>query len=117
MSIELHRLATCDDTDWPVWKRIYIDCFPESERMSEGYFLRVFEEADPAKHALTIRRDGAPVGMAYYEEETEAHAAYLWYLAIDSEHQGQGLGSKVYEELARQFASRFDLLIFEVEIP
>src|ERR1044071_7893164 len=117
MTIEFHEINSTLDPDWPDWKRIYLDSFPVSERMSEAYFLEVFDAKDPTKHVLSIRVDDEPIGIVYYEEVSEARAVYLWYLAIDRAKRGGGVGSGVYRELNRRLSSQFDLLAFEVEIP
>jgi Acetyltransferase (GNAT) family len=115
--MELHEVTAASDADWSTWKRIYLDSFPAAERMSEAYFGAVFAAKDPCKHVLSIRMDGNPIGIAYYEDIAIAQSAYLWYLAIDQTRRGGGIGSMVYKELCRSLSDRFDLMVFEVEIP
>jgi ribosomal protein S18 acetylase RimI-like enzyme len=119
-----HEIASTSDPDWEAWKAIYADSFPEAERMSEDYFLRVFTQkaqgGDRNKHALSMRTgtEGRVLGMAYYEIVDSVATAYLWYLAIRYDYRGQGLGSRAYSELCRRMTEdRLDLLLFEVEIP
>jgi GNAT superfamily N-acetyltransferase len=123
-SIVFHEIDSASDPTWPDWMAIYVDSFPEAERMSEDYFLAAFRaraEGVPGnKHALSVLGgpDRDTVGIVYYEVTPALSTAYLWYLAIHRDHRGSGLGSEAYRELCGRLThDGLDLLVFEVEIP
>jgi GNAT superfamily N-acetyltransferase len=120
------RSPSGEDWRWSAWKRMYYDSFPENERMSERYFLRMFDEkangeADDKHLLIMIEGQGAetkPVGMAYYELERELSIGFLWYLAIRQGIRNKGYGTAFYSELVRRMRDNgTKLLVFEVEIP
>jgi GNAT superfamily N-acetyltransferase len=117
----------CEDSwQWSAWKRIYYDSFPENERMSERYFLQMFEEKARGeghdKHMLIMLESQetgtVPVGMSYHEFDRELGVGFLWYLAIQRESRNKGYGTAFYAELIKRAKSDgARLLAFEVEIP
>jgi len=120
------RSPSGGDWQWRAWKRMYYDSFPDNERMSEQYFLRMFSEKanreTDDKHVLIMcEGQGAgtkPVGMAYYELERDLSIAFLWYLAIHQGIRNKGYGTAFYTELVTRMRNDgAKLLVFEVEVP
>lgn len=126
MTLCYEEINFSDDPRWTVWKQIYYDSFPENERMSEDFFLRVFNQkvsgAAEDKHVLIMSKvletRTNPIGMAYYEFECDLRIAYLIFLATQRGHRNKRYGTAFYAELVKRMKNEgAKLLIFEVEMP
>jgi hypothetical protein len=124
-NVIIREIDSVQDPAWEGWKSIYYDSFPENERMTEAYLLRVLEKkaagSAPDSHMLAMlpRNEREHVtGLAYYEADQELRAGFLWYLAMRQGHRSRGYGAIFYSDLLRRLkAGDATILLFEVEIP
>jgi GNAT superfamily N-acetyltransferase len=115
-----HRIVSSTDPKWQEWKAIYDSSFPPNEKMSDNFFVEIFQNGDTNQHilAVTLLDIDEVVAIGHFEVATEFKAAYLWYIATQSEQRSQGIGRLLYHEICKQIASEGgEVMFIEVEIP
>lgn len=60
---------------------------------------------DAGNELLVAERDGEAVGMGAFHREDDATAEVTW-MRVDPDHQRQGVGQAVYDELERRARER-----------
>lgn len=122
-SLSFHEITDVRDDQLLPWLDLYETSFPASERILVSAILQQLKEKMQGKaqrmHVLAANNlAGELVGLSMFNSEPERAAAFLWYMAVVKDRRGQGIGSRIYQEVLR----RADIppsgaLIFEVEIP
>jgi GNAT superfamily N-acetyltransferase len=109
-----------DDPWLPEWLNQYELTFPPEERFLAGELVRLLQ--DPARclrhHWLALIAAGQSLaGLALWQSLPEIGTAYLWYLAVQPQLRGSGLGAGLYQSILGCALQTHRLLIFEVELP
>lgn len=122
--LEYCRIVSAGDALWPHWLALYLDAFPEAERMSEGYFLALFSggaaKAGSPVVAVLKPRETSPVGLYHYvvQETDSGLAAWLYYIAVRADERSAGIGRRMMQRIESECReARVALLVWEVEIP
>ena len=121
--LRIIEITSLNDDLLPAWLDLYETAFPANERVLVSTFFRMLktrrDEQDRSHHILSaVDGAGKPVGMVCYELQPVIHAAVLWYIAVDSQARGQGMGSWLYQQVMRRAGpGRFAAWVFEVERP
>jgi len=105
------------------WLRLWETAFPPVERILVSDLLKVLK--DKARglsvydHLIAaLDESGKFVGLIQYEIWPEISLALFWYLAVDPDIRGRGLGAKCYAEVKRRAKEAgAKALLFEVELP
>jgi GNAT superfamily N-acetyltransferase len=100
-------------------RAIHDEAFPQDERQySMGYMLERSGQADSLLRIIEL--DQRPVGYAYLELAPQGAAAFLWYVAVDSEVRGRGIGRAAIEDtlaMLRREHPNLRYALFEVGRP
>jgi ribosomal protein S18 acetylase RimI-like enzyme len=92
------RGAALDDESIATLRRIHDDAFPPGERQYDVRFML----DNAGRHGfqlLLLTEPGGPTsahrvaGYVFLQARPELEIAYLWYLAVDRQRRGNGLGS------------------------
>lgn len=99
---------------------LYELTFPPEERFLVGELVRLWQ--DPARrplhHWLALIESGQRLaGLGLWQSLPESSTAYLWYLAVQPELRGGGLGAALYQSILHSALESHRLLVFEVEMP
>ncbi len=92
-------------------KRIYIDSFPESERMD---FEDVENLKAPNSRLLGVFKEGKLIGFSYVS--VSGKYAYIIYLAIDKNERNKNYGSQVLKKIDDLFKNKTKVLCVEKPI-
>lgn len=90
-------------------RKLFLDAFPKSERPSYAYMKRagINHEID-----LNIVLDGDDfIGLAFVVKAPSFY--YLFFLAIVSEHRGEGYGHKVLSLIKERYGDKPIMLLAE----
>ena len=104
------------------WLDLYEISFPPEEKVFVSYFLALLKDKAKGLRAdsymtAAVDGDGALVGLMRFDANIE-QTAYLWYLAVHPDMQGQGVGSFCHDEvLQRSREAGARAAVMEVEIP
>jgi GNAT superfamily N-acetyltransferase len=73
----------------------------------------------PGRHELVVQElAGRPVGVGFWGVEPDARLGLLWYLAVDGQVRGRGLGSKLMTHLRQRWdTADIDAVLAEVHDP
>lgn len=106
-------------------KDLYERSFPEEERNGFDEMIAALggpPEADGRPRLIIAVRDDALLGLSFFKYYREAEIGYLWYICVDLETRGSGIGTKLYQDsvaaliqAARESGGRIKGIIFEVE--
>lgn len=110
--MEIKMLDRLDDRLWPEARQLYLEAFPE------GKPVRIIENTFAKGVGLLFAalRDGRVDAMALAGPLREANAMLIDYIAVRPELRGQGLGTKLVEEIVRTAREQgYDGLILEAE--
>jgi GNAT superfamily N-acetyltransferase len=78
-------------------RRIHEEAFsPDERQYSMDYMLERSGQADSMLRIIEL--DERPVGYAYLELAPRLASAFLWYVAIDAELRGRGIGRTTIED-------------------
>ncbi len=109
------------------WLCLYELTFPPEERLLAGELVRLLQNPESCQtHTMLALMDGEQslAGLGLWQSLPRLSTAYLWYLAIQPGLRSGGLGSALYQAIARgalhprnSRVAQHHLLIFEVEMP
>lgn len=108
------------DPRLPDWLCLYELTFPPEERLLAGELVRILQKPASCQthHMLAlVETEQGLAGLGLWQSQPQLSTAYLWYLAVQPSLRGGGLGSALYQAIARGALAQHRLLIFEVEIP
>ena len=124
MPIEIHQITTGSEELMAKIGSLYEKSFPQEELRP---FERIREElVSPNGDRLTrliaaVDGDGVP-GISIFALFPEASLGYLWYLCVDPNTRGSGIGGRLYRESldllsrdANDLGKGLKGMIFEVE--
>lgn len=120
--LEFHEIELVNDPLLVPWLELYETAFPPEERILVSSFLAVLHEKAngnyPDSHMQAVTDDERFVALLRYDLVKERGAAYLWYIAVQPDTRGGGIGSACFSEVVR-LATEAGLpaVVFEVEIP
>lgn len=120
-----HEIITLEDALYDDYLDLYQQSFPLDEQVlvsdhNRALRQRMRRESSDQHLLAMLDEDGALVGMARYELETDCGAAVLWYVAVQEESRGKGAGTILYREIVRRVAEEMpdvSALVYEVEKP
>lgn len=118
-----YRLIEIDglgDPWLPDWLRLYELSFPPEERLLAGELVGLLQNPASCQthHLLAlVEAEQGLSGLGLWQSRLELSTAYLWYLAIQADIRGGGLGSALYQTIVASALAQHHLLIFEVELP
>jgi len=106
-------------------KDLYERSFPPEERNGFDEMIASLggpPEADGRPRLIIAVRDDALLGLSFFKYYSEPEFGYLWYICVDLETRGSGVGTKLYQDsvaaltqAARESGRRIKGMIFEVE--
>lgn len=123
--ITFSEITSFDDVLYDDWLDLYQESFPVNEQMLVSAFNRILRgkmagEASGDHLAAVLDEENRFAAMAYFEQMPQSEAAALWYLAVDPDRRGQGLGAAVYAELRSLLQAGqpgIRALLYEVQDP
>jgi len=129
--LTIRPIVSTNDPAWPKWYEIYTYSFPPDERVTETYFLNVFEKMLSGEEvfeqvlvmeeqpASITSRDAQVVAIAFIEQVPSRGLCFLWYLATSTAVRNQGHGTGLYHWIIDQFKANKKLkqMLFEVDMP
>jgi GNAT superfamily N-acetyltransferase len=123
--ITFSAITSFDDELFDNWLDLYQQSFPVNEQMLVSSFNRILRgkangESQNDHLVACLDTSGAFAAMAYYEQMPQSEAAALWYLAVDPERRGQGLGAAIYAALRSRLLAEqpgIRALLYEVQDP
>ena len=108
MNIRLVNI-TRDGTHIEDIKRLYLSAFPEDERAP---FRRLIKNARKRNINFFACMDGDEwVGFVYVINRRDL--SYIFYLAVDEQKRGQGLGTAILKAVLKKYAGRRVFLAIE----
>jgi len=121
-TLTLRKIDCLDDPNLYAWLDLYESSFPPEQRVPVSVHLRTIQSRMQADEnqawCISADCDGQFVGMAQVAWFPEEQTAYLGYLAVRPDLQGQGLGSLLYHRLLDDLSAyQARLLLFDVECP
>ncbi len=105
------------------WLDLYETAFPPEERVLVSSFLWLLNEKRagnrPHSHIQAVLDETSSfVALLRFDLGKEPGIAYLWYLAVDPEARGGGVGSECFREVVRRAEeAKLRAVVFEVEVP
>ncbi|UTR06136.1 GNAT family N-acetyltransferase [Alkalihalobacillus sp. LMS6] len=103
------QAITTDSDELAHLKAIYLDSFPPEERLD---FEQLLAKQQAGKgRFLGFYKEEALVGMMYYAEYEEI--LYIFYFAIDSNHQSKGYGKQMLAYMLERFSKHKIILLVE----
>ncbi len=121
MSIEVHKITTAPENTMAQIRKLYEMSFPPAElREFERIAGDLVSPNGERRTSLLAAIEGESVlGISIYAVFPRESLAYLWYLCVDPETRGAGVGGRLYRASLDQLDSDgwTDLkgMIFEVE--
>ncbi|NKF49849.1 GNAT family N-acetyltransferase [Shewanella sp. WXL01] len=112
------QILTLTQAQGPLWDQsmaIYCEVFPQWEREPIDEMAAAVNAG--SSRCIVAVIDGKAVGMTLTELYPQMNFALLGYLFISPNHQGQGLGKQLCQELFDYFAKRdeYHWLLVEAE--
>lgn len=124
MSLNVHEIDHLQDEFFLPWLDLYETAFPPAEKVLISTYLRLFQTgkigSQSENHLLAVlNENGKLAGMAHFEKTAgDDSPAALWYLAVQPEQRGSGLGARIYQHVLAQCRElQAPALCFEVELP
>jgi ribosomal protein S18 acetylase RimI-like enzyme len=122
--LSIHEITTLTDPLYDSWLNIYQKSFPLNEQMlvsEHNKSLRsgVENGARDEVYLVSLNQEKRVTGIVRANYSVEHQAIALWYLAVDPELRGGGIGAWLYHESIRYVSRGREVkaLVFEVEIP
>jgi GNAT superfamily N-acetyltransferase len=111
------RLVAPTEQELQQIRSIYEPNFPASER--KPFEMLVQGVTDQKYHLLTLQDHRGIVGIAFLMPLTDVSMMFLEYIAIDKTLQNQGLGSKLFQNIAQYYLKmgKITAIIWEIEPP
>ena len=94
-------LELCTKENMSRMKRLYLSAFPDEERAPWWLLKR---RARQGRAEMLAAVDGGFAGMAYMV--TLGDMAYLFYLAVEDERRGQGIGGQILSLLRERYPDK-----------
>ena len=115
-----HEILTLDDNLIQPWFRLYELSFPPEERILIadiiGLLINKSHGLNMNEHLIAASEDDKLLGIAYWETRPDYNLALLWYLAVEENLRGRGIGASIYNEIISQAEKSSAIaLIHEVE--
>lgn len=104
------KIVNVTEEDKAYWQDIYMQSFPEYERLDFMQLAQLAKTKKPVKMALVV--DEQPVGILLLVE-ISAQKVFVLYFAVDANIRGRGIGSKTIAALKEQYPNG---VILESEI-
>jgi ribosomal protein S18 acetylase RimI-like enzyme len=107
----------------PAWLDLYEVSFPPEEKVLVSQFLELLRDKanglrEHSHMMAALDETGKLVGIMRSDDLREPGVAYLWYLAVDPNARGKGLGRACHEETLRRCREAgARAAVMEVEIP
>ena len=113
----LGEITSLDDPLLLPWLDLYETAFPPEERVFTSLLLGGVKT--PGKYHMLAAVDESRnlAGMAFYSEEIEAKAAFLWYLAISPALRNHGIGAWLYRAVLQRLDANDLAMFLDVDIP
>ena len=122
----IHEITSLDDPHYDAWLDLYQQSFPLSEQMLVSELNRMLRNKAKGLSSgeiywALLDGSGQLIGMARFNLPADNQVAALWYLAVQSEVQSQGIGSRFYqavvEHIRQTTGENAEAVVFEVETP
>lgn len=108
MNIYLKRI-TAGHPDCKLIKRLYTTAFPAEERAP--FWILAGKSKKEFVDFLSVRSDADFIGFVYIVNYKDL--SYLFFFAVDDKYRGQGLGSRILEEVRARYSDRRLFLAIE----
>ena len=113
----LVEITTLDDPLLLPWLDLYETAFPPEERVFTSRLLSGVKSPGEYHMLAAVDESGGLAGLAFYNEVPEAQAAFLWYLAVQPELRGHGIGAWLYSAVLQRLDKHDRAMFLDVEIP
>ncbi len=114
--MEICALQGITDPLVPAWFRLYELSFRQEVRGLAGFLLQLLRES-PRHSFLAAVQEGELLGLALYELPETVPVGYLWYLAVQPQRRGQGIGTQLYRAVLERLPATAEALFLDVELP
>ena len=113
----LVEITTLDDPLLLPWLDLYETAFPAEERVFTSRLLSGVRSPGEYHMLSAVDASGGLAGLAFYNEVPEAQAAFLWYLAVQPDLRGHGIGAWLYRAVLQHMDKNDRAMFLDVEIP